>query len=137
MTTRDDLIATIDAARSAVADMGLRRYTVVVRVRTWSGAALGSGTATDVDVTLEPAPKVERLPVRLIASSGGIYEEGDLTITKISASYTESQLSPAPSAGVEVIWLLNGESFRPVTRPEQKNFEWRVAVRRMTRPRGG
>ena len=136
MTIRADLIPVVDDARSLVADLGLRRYTVAVRTRVWSGDKIGSGTATDTDLTIEPPPKVERLPVRLIANSGGIYEEGDLLVSKISASYEEADLVAAPTGGTEILWILNGESFRAVTRPEVKNFEWKVVVRRLNRPRG-
>ena len=135
MTLRADLIPVVDDARAVVAGLGLRRYTVAVRTRVWSGGKIGSGDPTDTDATITPAPKVERLPVRLIANSGGIYEEGDLLVSKISASYAESNLVAAPSAGTETLWILNGESFRAVTRPETKNFEWKVVVRRMNRPR--
>ena len=136
MSLRSDLIPVVDDARALVAGLGLRRYTVIVRTRVWSGGKIGSGDATDTDLEVTPAPKVERLPVRLVASSGGIYEEGDLLVSKISASYVEADLVAAPTGGTEILWILNGESFRAVTRPETKNFEWKVVVRRLNRPRG-
>lgn len=136
MSLRSDLIPVVDDARGLVADLGLRRYTVIVRTRAWSGGKVGFGDPTDTDLTITPAPRVERLPVRLITNSGGIYEEGDLLVSKISASYEESDLVAAPTSGTEILWILNDESFRAVTRPEQKNFEWKVVVRRLNRPRG-
>lgn len=136
MTLRDSLIPVVDNARQMVADSGLRPYTVTIRTRVWSGGKIGTGEATDSDLVISPAPKVERFPVRLIASSGGIYQEGDLQITKISATYSEEDLWLSATAGTEVLWILNEETFRAVTQPERKNFQWKTVVRRLNRPRG-
>lgn len=135
MSLRSDLIPVVDDTRELIADLGFRLETFVVRVRTWSGAEVGRGTATDVDVTLTPPPKWKDVPTRLVFDSPGIYEAGDKLVSKISATYTESDLNPTLTGVQELIWLVNGEEWRPVARPEPKAFEWRVTLRRKNRKR--
>lgn len=131
MPLRDDLISSVDDARSIISDLGLRRHTVVVRTRVWSGGELGRGTATDTDLTLSPVPKVERVPLRLVTASGGKYQDGDRRVAKISATYTADQLGASTvPAGTEVLWLIDGDPHTLVETPHERNFEWRCVVRR-------
>lgn len=129
MTLRDDLIPVVDDARSILADLGMRRHTVVLRRRTWSGGVVGSGSTTDLDLELTPAPKVIDLGTRISLSLPSLYEFGDKRVEKISATYSSSTLNPTLEAGQELIWLIDDEAHRALTRPEQLNFQWRVVIR--------
>ena len=130
-TLRDELIDVIDEGRQLADDLGLRQQSVVLRTRVWSGGEVGRGTATDTDLVLSPVPKVRRLPLRLIHASGGRYQEGDRLISKISASYTTEQLGGGVAvAGTELLWLIDGDPHTAVETPEERNFEWKVVVRR-------
>jgi len=130
-TLRDDLVPVINEGRQLAADLGLRQQTVVIRTRVWSGGIVGKGTTADTDLTLEPVPKVKRLPLRVVSGSGGKYEGGDRQITKISATYTAAQLGAGDiAAGTQVLWLIDGEEHTLVGKPEEKNFEWRCVVGR-------
>lgn len=133
MTLRDDLEPIVDDARSIVDDFGLRPFVVTVRSITWSGGRPGSGTATNTDIVIDPAPKVAEVPLRLRTVEGGRFEDGDRVVTKISRSYTESQLTGGtPATAKEVVWLIGTDEYRLVSEPMKKNFEWQVLLRRIT-----
>ena len=118
MTTRDEVLPDLDEARAIIAGEGLRRYSVTIRVRTWSAGRIGGGTATNADLVLSPAPRVRVLSSREIAASGGTYEEGDYRIDKITPAYsapttggyTPAKLKPIPATGQDVE---GGGGFRP------------------------
>lgn len=132
MSLRDDLQPVVDDARDLIADLGLRARTVSTRVRTWSGSEIGAGTATDVDTAIAPVPKVKEPPARLIFDAPGRYESGDLLVSRITRDYTEAQLAGSPTGTAEFFWLVDSRLYRVVGAPEQKNFEWRVQLRRVT-----
>src|SRR5713101_5514053 len=81
---RDSLLSVVDCARQLVADLGLHRYSVILRTRTWSGTYPGEGSPTDVDVTITPRPRVRVMSPRDVASSGGTYREGHFKIDMIT-----------------------------------------------------
>lgn len=132
MAFRDDMIAIADAGRDIAVDLGLRLHTVIVRTRTWDGDEVGRGTATDVDLVLEPAPKVRAPTPKEVATSGGIIEEGDRMVDRISATYTRAQLDGRPiAAATEVFWLIDGDPYRLVQEPREGFLGWSVTLRRM------
>lgn len=129
MTVRSDLIPVVDAARQVVADMGLRvRSVVVVNVAGISGTGMDATESLGTPTTITPTPRVRGTADRR-AYQPGIYEEGDLIVDKISASYTESQLLPTASSR----WLINGSDHYAVVGMEPGSFGWRVHLRRMKR----
>lgn len=134
MSLRDDLIPVFDETRTLIDDLGMRRHEVVVQTRVWSGGRVGSGTATDTNVTLTPPPKIVDPLARLVSDTVGRYEAGDLIVSKISATYTAAQLAHPDTAGTERIWLVGDRQYKLVGVPEERNFEWRVLLRRMSRP---
>jgi hypothetical protein len=117
-TLRDQLLPVVDLVRKLPAQFGLRRYTVTLRTRTWSGSYSGEGTPTDVDVLLTPTPRVEVLSTKDVASSGGTYREGDFRVTAITprytapttGGYTPAQLNLRPTAqNKDVSVILTGD----------------------------
>ncbi len=132
MAFRDDMIAIADDGRDIAVSLGLRLHTVAVRTRTWDGGEVGRGMANDADLTLDPAPKVRPPSAREIAGAPGVYEDGDRIVDRISATYTEAQLSgrPIPAAS-EVYWLIDGDPYRVVREPQAQFLGWRVHLRRM------
>jgi hypothetical protein len=86
-TLRDELLETFNDVRGLINDLGLRRYVVIVRMRTWSGGDVGLGTATNADVILTPTPRVRVLREAEVASSGGTYRTGDYRVDKITPAY--------------------------------------------------
>jgi len=134
VTFRDDLQPDVDDARGIIDEFGLRPFTVVVRTRTWDGGRPGIRNSTDVDLTLSPVPRVRDPSPRLVFAAPGKYEDGDRIVDRISRSYTLEQLTGgALAAGQEVFWLIDGEPYRVVEVPLERNFEWMVHLRRMNR----
>jgi hypothetical protein len=132
MTLRSDLIPVVDETRTLVEDLGLRLHTVATRKRTWAGAEIGLGAATDVDATLDPVPKVKEPSPRLVAAAPGTYESGDRIVAKISASYTKAQLDGGTLGAAEE-WhiLIDGDPYRVVA-VDERAFEWRLHCRKLT-----
>lgn len=134
MTLRDDLQPCVDSARSIVDELGLRPHVVIIRTRTWSGGRPGSGTVTTADVTIDPAPRVRGVSPRLVHAAPGKYEDGDRLVDKISRAYTEAQLAGTGLTAAQERWvLIDGDAYRIIGEPEERNFEWRLQVRRITR----
>lgn len=135
---RDDLLGCIDEARSIIDDCNLRRHDMTVRTRTWVGPQLGQGTVVETDLVIEPRPRLRLPENRQWANQGGTYEQGDLLIEKVSATYTRAQLGDPefyPDKNVEVNWVITErgdtrEELYDVISTESKNFEWRVHLRR-------
>lgn len=133
MTFRDDMIACADELRGDIADTEFqtRLHVVKTRTRTWSGAKVGLGSSTDVDVTLTPKPRVGAVDTRLRMAEPGKYQEGDRVVRKVSATYTEAQLTGGTvAANAEFYWLVDDEPYR-VVEVTERYIEWRVLLRRM------
>jgi hypothetical protein len=139
MSLRDDLIPVVDEIREDVIDgvAGLRLYTVTVRTRTWSGGAPGRGTATNVDITLSPKPKVSDPSPRMVYGQQGAFEEGDRIVSKISATYTAAQLRGTPANGAEIFWLIGSDEYKVVGEPQVGYLGWTVHLRRRHRQAAG
>lgn len=133
MTLRDDLQPTVDEMRTLIGTLGLRPRTVKTRKVTWDGGKPGSGTATNVEVTLSPTPKVREPPARLVFDAPGKYESGDILVSRITRDYDEDDLTGGTlAAGVEWFFVVDDRLYRLVGAPELKTFEWRVQLRRIT-----
>jgi len=118
MSLRDDLLPVVNALRSLPNTFGLRRYTVAIRRRAWSGGKPGNGVATVTDLAINPPPKVRFVSTEEIASSGGTYREGDVMIDRITPRFvvpTTGGFSPVMlnirpnSAAEDVAIVLNGD----------------------------
>jgi hypothetical protein len=95
-------------------------------VRTWSGARVGVGTATDVTTLIKVGkdlynPNVKELNVRDVVASGGKYQAGDFQVGPISHEYSYAavtyghsldDVNPATGASPkEVMYKLTGDGF--------------------------
>lgn len=140
-TVRDACLAPINAARATIAALGLRRYTVTVRRRTWDGGSPGLGAVTNHDLVVTPTPRVRALAPREVASSGGTYEEGDYRVDKITPAYagppaggyTPAELHPTPAANEDVVVILEGDDGEKVctivSAPADRAFGYELVVR--------
>lgn len=114
-TLRDQLLPVVDQLRALPQQFGIRRYTVTLRTRTWSGDRAGRGTPTDADVVLSPVPRVRVVTTAEIAASGGTYREGDFRVSAITPNYAGGGYSPTalqvrPTAlNQDVTVLLTGD----------------------------
>jgi len=92
MSVRDNVLPPLDAARAVIAGLGLRRFSVTLRRRVWSGATIGAGTPTNFDIVLTPTPKVRfKSPfarqMEAIFAAGGKIEDRYFLIDKITPFY--------------------------------------------------
>lgn len=89
----DELPELVDEAQQLVADLGLRPYRIFSVVEQWTGGARGRG---DVQIIREqeftPPPVLRRKGLRRDMKSAGVVERGLLTLTRISARYTEEEI---------------------------------------------
>ena len=133
------ILGGLAAGRSVLTTLGFRTFRVFVTVRTWQGGRIGapggyvdraiyqntiigqeSGTGLNVPpgvgLEITPRPKCRFISTREIASSAGLYHEGDMRVTSIQPfwidqttrvqhGYTMQDLAPDESMdGVEVIY---------------------------------
>jgi len=120
MGIRDDLLFAVDTCRSILGPpiMDLRPTSIQIITRRWVTGVRGDPyPPTDAILALPNYTKVRHVTQREIASSGGLFEEGDIVLGRITPQYTspvdgtihgftEAQLAPPVTAGQEVIYRL-------------------------------
>lgn len=133
MSLRTDLIDVVDAGRALADDLGFRVRTVKTVKRTWESGTPGRGEYEEEVTTLAPTPRVAEPPARLVSETAGQFEEGDLLLSKVSASYDEDDLTGGEkSAGVQFFYVVDDRPYKLVRVPEKKSFEWKLWLRRNT-----
>jgi hypothetical protein len=141
---RSDVLPDLDEARALIDELGLRRYSVTIRRRQWSGGKPGLGTATNTDLVLSPRPRVREISVREVAGSGGTFESGDFRIDKITPRYTAPTtggytpamlvISPA-NAAQDVVIVLVGDDGTKVCTLVESSFDRSFGYSMVVRPR--
>jgi hypothetical protein len=94
MSIRDNALPKFDKARTKIAALGLRRFAVILRRRTWSGSRIGEGTPTNLDIVLTPAPSVRlKSPFAAqmsgVLASGGSIRDRFYEVSKITPAYVD------------------------------------------------
>lgn len=125
------ILAPLDALRSIGGILGLRAFTVKVRVRSWTGDRPGLGSYADQDTVLQnqapPGVTPSLYPVlaryvttREVIASGGLWRDRDIrvgpmtpayaaAIGMLAGGYGESNLDPAVALPArEVFWNVAG-----------------------------
>lgn len=144
----------LDQVRSLGGQLGLRPYTVTVRVNTWSGSSKnlpGAGTSVTTSTTLTTsgsnAVRVERLSTRDVIASSGMYTDGDYLVGPITPYFSGSSgtggfnlsaLDPAvigPNTTVQFHISgsemgANGSLFQKVETRATSNLSYYVVVRK-------
>lgn len=117
MSLRDDLLPVVDAARKITEDLGQRTTALTIRTRTWSGGRIGLGASSDSDLVLPARYSIKELSAtqvnQIVSGSGGAYGPGRyirlwVTPAFTGGGYTQDQLDPDGSDGVEIIHILSG-----------------------------
>lgn len=126
MTVRDRFLVLADRLRKIPGKFGIRRHSVSIRVRTWSGSRVGLGTKTDVTTAIKVGkdlynPNVVEVDVRDVVASGGKYQAGDFKVGPISHEYSYQAVTYGYSVGEvnpdtgaspkEVLYKLEGNGF--------------------------
>lgn len=141
MTLRTDLLPIVDELRALAGPSGfdVRTSRLTVRTRTWAGGRRGLGPASDSDLDLAQIYKIREVSTREIASSGGLFEMGDIKVGPITPTdvsgggYTAAQLAPEGQTGTEVIYVISGDLAGEYARVElnkSKPFSWYLTLRR-------
>lgn len=149
MSFRDEILALVDNVRNIFlpSQLDLSPHQLTVRVRTWSGGVKGLGVASDSDTALPQKLKVMPLKAEEISSSGGIYEIGDIKVSRITPAnvahttgLTVAQLKPTITTNnKERIYVLAGPhagEYSLVELNNFKNFSWWLILRRRSQPSG-
>lgn len=120
---RDLLLPTLNAACAIPGKMGLRPYTVIVRVRAWDEGFVGRGDATDTDTPIRVGnnqnPKVRRVAYKETVAGGGKYQEGTYRVGPLTPDFAGGGVSfatmaPPTQDGAEIYYRLVGPD-TPVT----------------------
>ena len=133
MSLRDNLLVVADSLRALPNTFGLRRYSVTLRRRVWSGATKQQGTPVDQDIVLSPPPKVRDMfsgsngggwmQQEYILQHGHVITDRYFMITKITPAYVDQnsgrtggytpaqiRMEPPPdSANIECLVILLGD----------------------------
>jgi hypothetical protein len=120
----------------------MRKTSVVVRTRTWSGDRPGEGVSVDNDLALPGYVNIREISAKEIASSGGRFRVGDLEIGPITPPYSVAtgsggisgaELRPSPAPNAEVFFVLTGElsgEYKLVKAMTTGALSYRVVARR-------
>lgn len=125
MSLRTDLLPVVDAARAitGAAQLDQRTSQLTIRTRTWSEGKINRGTKSDSDLVLPQQYKITQATagqVERLLGSGGSYQPGQHVLVVVTPAwyaddgvtqlggYTDAQLKPSGSPGVEVLYLITG-----------------------------
>ena len=117
---------------------------LTIRTRTWSGPSglRGEPPKVDVDLVLLQNYRIGPVSTREILSSGGRYEDGDITVGPItpawntgtaSGGYSVAQLNPDGSEQIEIIYVITGThagEYQLVQAKTWKRFSYFLVLRR-------
>jgi hypothetical protein len=141
MSFRDDILAGVVDPLRYLPDttFGLRTYEVRLVKRRWQAvgsfpARVGVGTYVDDKLVLQPRPKVRE-------QSNGFFLVDKITPKNAAGGYEAVDLNPAPEAGVEFFWELEGpfasgrteSRFRVVSIDASKPFTYTVLLENLDR----
>ncbi len=129
-TYQSTILPALDAVRAIGGLLGLRVFTVTVRIRTWAGPRVGLGGCFDRDVPLtvqaangtKQNVHVRQVSRREAIASGGKYTDRDLRVGPITPPYaaafglsaggfsdTTLDIQPAPQP-TEIFWIVASPS---------------------------
>lgn len=145
-TLIDSLVPMVDSLRHLHDSFGTRPYKVTLVRTQWSGGRRGLGTEALVsEVDLDPTPKVTGIGgTSFDLSAVGLSEDGGVTVSQISLSYTESELFPDLGPDEQFWYEVSLKSdashrmrFFPAAKPEQRPTEvgWVIHLKTQDVPR--
>lgn len=117
------ILAGLDGIRTIGAQLGLRPYTVKIRLRLWSGERPGiaGSSFADYDTVIGNQlggvvypPKVRQVSAQDVIASGGLYASRDMRVGPMTPSYGPGGVNrdiidpKVYNAAAEVFWILTG-----------------------------
>jgi hypothetical protein len=134
-TLASTILPALDAIRGIGGILGLRPFTITLRVRTWSGGSPGKGFKTDTDVRLmnntatggTTSVKARFVTTQEIIASGGLYRDRDVKVGPLTpqfaaayglpqGGYGDATLDPVPTPlaqPTEIFWNVIGPGMAP------------------------
>lgn len=161
-TLRDALLPVFSELRQLPVDFGLRRYSVTIRRRVWSGTYPGDGTPTNQDIVVTPLPRVRnsfssaslsQSAMQYILANGNVIDDRYYRIDKITPSFVDSagnpggyspqqlRMRPSPDSGAieDIVVLVGDDGLRrdcvQVTFEQDRAFGYTMLVHESDRPR--
>ena len=145
---RTNLLPVFNQVRKLMKTLNFRRHSVMVRTITWSGARVGLGTKTIVDTPIvldddNTPPKVTLITSEDIIASGGLYQQGDYLVDKITPAFSGGGLEvndfelPVGSQPTEILYQLIGPEFpegawfKKVSTETYRNFRYSFVLRKL------
>lgn len=125
-TLRDGLLPVVDQLRGLPGIFGLRRFSVVLRRRVWSGQYVGDGTVTNNDLVLSPLPRVRQQftaanlspqALQYVLANGNIISDRHYIIDRITPYYSSTDTGTLLTGG----YLSEQLRMRPA--PDVRNVE--------------
>jgi len=90
---------------------GVRAYRTYRVIRTWTGQVAGDGDPVDVGAEIRPQPRVKQWDgLKYVQAVCGIRELGDVRLTEVSLTYSDSDLTGQPLAANQEIIIAIGEA---------------------------
>lgn len=129
----DSLLPNVDTILSVRDSIGVVIKPVFFVTRTWSGARMGDGTATDVEVQMLPSPRIIDLSTDLRIREGGAVQSGDIFLDNVSRNlFVESALDGSSSApNVEKLYRV-GANIYQVINVVEKYVTWKIQLRQLS-----
>lgn len=112
----------MEGLRVLLADLGFRRFDVVLRVVDWSGSTVGEGTPTRTDTPLViqgRRVKVRRVAQKDVLASGGQFEDVDYRIGPFTPTFSGA-IGPIQSGG------LDPRAFDPEASGSSREFYFKI-----------
>lgn len=122
MSLRDDLLPVVDAARAITEALGQRTTALTVRTRTWASGLIGKKSDTgpdftDSDVVLPARYHIKNLSPnqvnQIVDASAGRLQPGQYVKVWVTpdfngGGFSQAELAPQASEGVDIIYVLSG-----------------------------
>lgn len=126
----------IDSILEVGDTMGANLHDVFLLTRTWSGAFVGDGSATDVSVQVKPTPQIVDFSHDLRLKEGGAVKAGDLILKNISKTKFPLEDSINGSFGtnsdkIERFYRINSNDYQ-VINVKENLLTWDVQLRKLT-----
>lgn len=128
MSIRDIALPSIDIARCQIAQIGLRRFSVTLRRRVWSGTYVGDGTPVNHDLVITPTPRVrmsfpsaglDPKDLEYVLQNGAIFSDRFYTIDRITPRFKKQPCNPLS----DEFGGYTPQQLRLKVPPELKNIE--------------
>lgn len=127
------LLPAIDSILGVRDQVGAVIQPVSLVTRTWSGLAVGDGTAVDTVVQMLPSPGLKNFSQDIKLREGGAVKSGDIILTSVSKnSYTLVQLDgTSPAQNIEKLYLVGAKLYQVINVME-KYVTWDVQLRELS-----